>query len=214
MKIKVNYSPIYYIIIDDVFSKEANRMILHEAISLEKEFKIAHILKGVNKKIRSNTVAYYDSIYGQNRLKSTLLTHLDNLFQLSEFREMLSSSVYPICDFGMTDFHETQVSRYGDKQKYLWHVDRFANTQRHISLVYYFNEEPPKYTGGELQLSNSPIAREQLIDKNAEIVTIKPQNNRLVVFGGYNAHGVMETKAPKKFGLGRFSANIWVGFKQ
>ena len=115
-------------------------------------------------------------------------------------------------NFQHSNFHETQVSRYGnDGQLYNYHIDAFANNSREITMVYYFNTDPKEFTGGEITLTRSPISNGKLMDESQETITITPENNMIVIFGSKIAHSVKPTKSPKDFSKGRFSVNIWIG---
>ena len=68
-------------------------------------------------------------------------------------------------NFQHSNFHETQVSRYGnDGQLYNYHIDAFSDDMRQVTVVYYFHEEPKKYTGGEITLTSSPIYKGKIIE--------------------------------------------------
>ena len=202
----------FLIIIRDVFTEEENKEILAEAIKNKKDFQESVIGGGKNKKFRNNTVAYYDEIYSQDRSFSKLLTKIEDLFRTDQFKEVLASSPDPVNRFSMSNRHETQVSRYGDEgQKYNYHVDAFADNRRDLTLVYYFNEEPKKYSGGEISFTKSPIFNGKKMDKSQKEITIKPENNMAVIFGGKTPHFVHPTKSPKTFNKGRFSVNCWIG---
>ncbi len=216
MDVEVFRNPVQFLVFKNLFSKPANKRILNEIISLEKEFNPSYTGgKAVpNPNMRTNTVAYLDNIYRGKRDTSFFLMQLDKLLQSNlEFREILASSQYPVSDFLMTNRHETQISRYGgeDTQYYEWHIDRYSNTGRHLTLVYYFFKEPREFVGGHLQFTNSPIYNGKAIEKDAEIVEVTPENNMGVVFGSYTPHRVLPTTSPKEFGKGRFSSNIWIG---
>ena len=211
MKFEFYYDP-FLIVIRDVFTEKENKEILKEAIKNKKKFEESVIGGGKDKKFRNNTVAYYDVIYQQDRSFSKLLTKIDELFATNEFKEVLSSSPHPVNNFIQSNYHETQVSRYGDEgQKYNYHVDSFADNKRQLTMVYYFHEEPKKYTGGELSITRSPIYRGKRMDKSQEEITITPENNMALIFGGTTPHFVHPTKSPKTFGKGRFSVNCWIG---
>lgn len=211
MKFEFGYDP-FYIVIRDVFTKKENEDIFKEAVSNKKNFEPAVIGEGKNTKFRSNLVAYYDKIYQTDRSSSKLLTKIDDLFKTDQFKDVLSSSPYPITQFSKSNFHETQVSRYGDEgQKYNYHIDAFADDMRQVTVVYYFHEEPKKYTGGEITLTSSPIYKGKIMDKSRKEITITPENNMAVIFGGTTAHSVTPTKSLKTFSKGRFSVNCWIG---
>ena len=212
MRFEFIYEPVTLIIIRDLFTKKENKEILAEAIKNKNKFKHAVIGSGKKPAFRSNKTAYYDDIYTNDRTKSNLLTKLDELFADIKFQEMLASAQYPIYLFSQSNYHESQVSRYGDGgQHYKYHIDAFNDNQRQVTVVYYFHEEPKRYKGGEIQFTQSPIYKGEPIDKNVEPITIVPENNMMVIFGSHIPHMVLPTTSPKTFSKGRFSVNCWVG---
>ncbi len=228
LEFEVYRDPIFYIVIKDIFVPEVNEKIFTEALSLEKKFHDSFIgPKGgeIHKDIRSNTVCYYDVLYTNKRDKSVLLRSLEELFLFKPFSDVLATSPYPVNEFPTTNFHETQVSRYGtvkgEKDKwstmparYDWHKDKIPGGSRQLTMVYYFSKEPKKWSGGEISFSASPCADGKLVEKDAKIKTITPENNMLVVFSASSLHRVEKTSSPEKFDEGRFSANIWMGYTQ
>ncbi len=205
--------PIPHLVISNFFSKKENKLILDEAVKNKKSFTESITGKGVDKKYRNNKVAYYDQLYMNDRKQSKLLVALDNKFATEDFRQILSTSPHPLSDFTLCTYHETQVSRYGEEEKYKWHIDRFDNIKRHITLVYYFFETPKKFKGGELELTDSPAFNANLIDTDPNIEVIPVENNMAVMFACTGLHRVTPTKALKDFRSGRFSANVWIGFR-
>jgi len=214
MRYTIEYTPFFHIVIRNTFSKKVNRDILREAVKNKKHYKDATIGSNI-KGFRTNKVLYMDELYVKDRSKSILIKSFEKLFQKDDrFRETLASSPYPICEFLLTNTHETQVSRYGDKeQKYDFHIDRFADTSRLISIIYYFNLEPQCWEGGLLEITNSPIHNGKEVDEYVSNRCISPENNMCIIFGGNNAHRVLPTNSPKDFSQGRFSMNCWVGIK-
>ena len=215
MKFEFIYDPVYIIIIRDIFSKEDNEAILEESIENKNKFEHSVIGSGKKPDFRSNRVSYYDTIYETDRTKSKLLSSIDTLFSTDEqFREVIISSPNPLNLFTHLNFHETQVSRYGDEgQQYKYHIDSFDDETRQITIVYYFHEEPKKYTGGEISFTRSPIYEGNAMDTNETPIIITPENNMMVVFGAHTPHMVLPTISPKEFNKGRFSVNCWVGKK-
>jgi len=213
MNFEFVYDPVPLIIIRNVFTKIENKEILEEAVKNKKKFTDAAVFAGTQKDFRSNKVAYYDNIYLEDRTKSKLLSGIDKIFSDQMIQDVLASSEYPIHMFDQTNYHETQVSRYGDAgQKYDYHIDVMGgNSTRIMTIVYYFNEEPKKYSGGEISFTNSPIYKGKKMDKNAKEYTVTPENNMAVIFGGRTSHAVKPTKSPKTFNKGRFSVNCWIG---
>ena len=211
MEFEFIYDPVELIIIRDIFTKKENSEILAEAIKNKKTFKTGKIGgAGEKKSFRSNTSSYYDELYAMDRTKSKLLEIISKVFSNRKFEEILSSFTYPVNLFNDTNFHEIQVSRYGDKgQLYKYHTD--SDGTRIISLVYYFNKEPKKYKGGEIQFTRSPIYDGMTFNKNETPITITPENNMAVIFGSRVSHRVLATTSPKTFDSGRFSVNCWLG---
>ena len=212
MKFEFIYEPVPIIIIRDIFTKKENNEILSEAINNKNKFKHAVISIGEKPDFRSNKAAYYDEIYINDRSRSKLHDKIDTLFKDVSFQETLSSAPYPIHLFDKSNHHETQVSRYGDEgQFYKYHIDSSSNDERQVSMVYYFYKEPKKYKGGDIQFTNSPIQNGKPIDKNADIITLTPENNMAIIFGARTPHTVLPTTSPKTFNKGRFSMNCWIG---
>lgn len=214
------------VIIENCFGKKINQKILKEALKLKRKFVNAKVGSDngsvVNKKIRTNTTCFYEDIYNHDdpnkkkkiRQTSSLIKAYQNLFGNSDFRQLLSSCSQssPLANFVYTNREEFQVSRYGDSgQKYDWHIDRFENFLRTITLVYYFHKEPKQYKNGEILLSPNPMSKGKLIGPNPLIKEVTPKNDLMVIFPSNMSHCVKPTTSPKKFEDGRFSANVWVG---
>lgn len=220
MKIDVVSDPVRAIVIDNFFGRERNREILDHIVSIKDAFKEATVgsMGGgrVFKEMRSNVVCYLDEAFAGRRQECPLLRYVDAGFRTSFVQEIVGSAQGPFSDFSGTNYHETQVSRYGDSgQKYEWHVDRFgADRSRHITFVYYFYREPKSFQGGEICFSDGVIFNGRLMNpQTAKVVEFEPVNDRAVIFSATTPHMVKPTTSPPEFADGRFSANIWVGFK-
>jgi len=179
MKFKLLSNEPYVLKIENVFTKKISQDILDEAVGLKNDFSVATIQNGVNKKTRDNQVIYYDNYYLNKRDKSVLLKNIGKFFANEDFGNILRSSKDPIRRFPNTNYHETQVSRYGDNgQKYEWHIDNDGSNGRLITFVYYFNVEPKKYQGGNIVFSSSPIT-DKLVDNDLPQINEIPQNKVL-----------------------------------
>ena len=212
MDIKVFFEPVFHIIIKNIFSKEENTDILNEVSKNKKKLYPSSTAKGLKSDWRTNISVSYDELYNNNRHNSSLLTSLSNVFKDTKIAQILNSSPFPLNMFSTTNFHETEVSRYGDNnQHYNWHVDKLNSNRRIISFIYYFNNIPQKYTGGELQFTNSPIFDGKPIIEKPNIRTIIPENNMGIFFGSGTPHAVLPTNSSTVFKNGRFSVNCWIG---
>jgi len=125
------------------------------------------------------------------------------------FKELMSAapSMFPIMN--NTDSTELILSRHGMCDFYGWHSDNVNDPvlmkQRVITVIYYFNTLPQKFTGGELILAGKTIADQKVVE---------PKNNRCVIFPSQHTHCVSTVKLEsEEFKDGRFAINYWVGFK-
>ena len=205
------------LMIENLFPKPINKKILEEAISLKKLYQTASTFGKKANWIRSNIVAYYDDIYNGRRQESVLLESIEKIFhheKYSDLRDIINSSPYPLHHFNLTNIHETQVSRYGDKgQRYGWHADKGSNSERLISFVYHFFEEPAKFKGGNINFSKLPTYKDKLLNSNDDYVSFPIKNNTGYFFPSYLSHRVEPTTSPKTFKNGRFSVNCWIGMR-
>lgn len=214
MKIHYSEDPLYFYV-EDVFDDKTADDMFKELLTNKDAFTEA-TLQGnqIIKEKRSNTVFHIDySSKFNNRGDSVILSNIDKLLSNnSDIRNAVVSSKFPLTQLTDTDTHETQISRYGDEgQQYGWHIDSWDKT-RMITFVYYFKDKG-NWSGGEVELTNSPYDGESLIAKNPKIFKIKPKPNSLLVFSGYTPHRVSMTISSTNFEDGRFSANIWIGKK-
>lgn len=205
------------IIIENAFEKNVNKKILDEMINNEKQFEPAKVGNNneLENNIRKNLVCYYDTVYSNKRDESVLLNTLNEAFGSAFLRQIITSScIFPLTEFLFTNYHETQVSRYGgNSDKYEWHLDSLmSQKERMITMVYYAFNEPKKFTGGEICFSNSLTANQKIYGKNEEL-KIEPKNNMLVIFSSTKPHAVANTSSPEEFKDGRFSVNCWIGIR-
>lgn len=211
MQVQVLRSPVYAIIFRNFFPKKINELILIEAQNLKTNHSVTGADGRLDKKMRTNRVIYYDTLYEGKRKQSILLTELDKKFNNEKFQQLLLSSPHPLCEFAKTNYHETQVSNYNRGQKYDWHTDAGYGNGRMISLVYWFFKEPKKFSGGQLGISNSPIWDGNIVKEGGEhIKEIEPENNMAIVFSSAVPHSVIPAYC-KDSEYSRYSANIWIG---
>lgn len=210
---KYYLEPIPHFVIECVFPQQVADKMFSEVLSNESNFEQSVVGNcETDKELRTNDVLYLDNVYMGKRDTSVLLGAINGMFHDDEFKQLLHSSVYPLNEFGFTNTHESQVSRYGnDGQHYGWHVDRGISYKRHITAVYYFNDKR-KWTGGDIEFTDSPIYHGNTLH-DSKIKSIKPKPNSLIIFSSSVPHRVTKTKSPYKFDEGRFSINCWIGMK-
>jgi Rps23 Pro-64 3,4-dihydroxylase Tpa1-like proline 4-hydroxylase len=227
--IYVHYTPVFHIIIDNCFDDQLNLDIYNHILSLKDDFNAAGtgVDGKINKDYRTNYNCFIDRIYNNSRDVNTkrfsrhdspLLKAIDRLIQSDRMKRILDTTPFPICKFREFDSVQIQVSRYGgESQFYTWHIDRMINSPnpdgRIVSIVYYFHKLPKSFSGGELCLTNGMSYAGKIVAQG-QTVEIEPINNRLVIFSSRTVHSVKPTSSPPNFDDGRFSANIWTGFKR
>jgi SM-20-related protein len=114
-------------------------------------------------------------------------------------------------DFPIGDV-ECQLTAHNDGHYFRLHNDSGSpdTLARAISYVFYFNNEPKRFDGGEFRLYNSRIAngRFECGDPVADIV---PKNNSILFFPSHCHHEVLPVRcATKRFADSRFTINGWV----
>lgn len=210
MQIQRIDKPTPVIIIDDFLPKDKAAECLEECIALERIFMPAAVLDAqsgsvVNEKMRKNEVVYLDSVFSANEKKSKII---QNVLRNGVF----SPEAMKVWEEGNTGFElinrctrsENVLSRYGNGDFYGFHRDWNATkANRLITVVYYCHTESGQFAGGNLLLRGTP-----------ENLSVAPKHNRLVAFNSGAYHSVEAVNlSSDKFSDGRFSVNMWLGFR-
>lgn len=120
-------------------------------------------------------------------------------------------------DLQLTPFEpsglELEIVAHGDGAFYSRHIDLFTgsdkqrqSSDRLISIVYYFNEEPKRYQGGELRLfpQHAPERLDEALD-------ITPEHDLAIAFSSWLPHEVRPVVCvSRQFRHARFALNCWV----
>lgn len=222
MKVTICRTPVWHLIIDNAFGKEANKEIFGHILQHEKDFKRAKVLgEEINQQdqYRNNLFFDIDEAYKTSgdwkerkdfRKKSPLLKAIDGLIESNTFVDLMMGAPNPFNHAKVFNTWETNISRYGHKNFYKWHVDSLGNSKRLITLVYYFGEEKSAFKGGDLMLTDGLLLDYKIVGEEQRAY-IKPKNDRLVVFSSNTLHCVKYVEAPEEFRKGRFSVNCWAG---
>lgn len=105
---------------------------------------------------------------------------------------------------------ELQLVAHGDNAFYKPHIDTLVgvsadskNSVRVVSCVYYFHQEPKRFTGGEIAIDS--------FGRDAKTEVIEPTQNRLLVFPSFARHQVRKVICPSgEFADSRFAINCWL----
>jgi SM-20-related protein len=133
---------------------------------------------------------------------------------LDPFKDAIHAHFAELCAAtGMAQFPiyhtECSVIAHRDGDLYKRHIDTRTGDPggqgkhvRMLSCVYYLNQRPQTFSGGELVLYSPGVAKP---------VTIAPQHDRLAVFPAFIPHEVLPIVCPSSdFADSRFSINCWL----
>ncbi|GAA4041571.1 2OG-Fe(II) oxygenase [Parerythrobacter jejuensis] len=131
------------------------------------------------------------------------------------FREAVKAEFANLCDgTGVQAFDiaawDIELAVHRDGGHFRKHVDTLTAAgrldqpgDRMISLVYYLQREPARFSGGALVIS--PFAGD------SEPIRIAPRHNRLVAFPSIAWHEVEDVAVPgNAWDAARFSVNCWL----
>ncbi|MGB3534186.1 MAG: 2OG-Fe(II) oxygenase [Microcoleaceae cyanobacterium] len=107
---------------------------------------------------------------------------------------------------------EMQLTAHNDGCFYKIHNDSGSEktATRVLTYVYYFHQQPKKFSGGELRIYETEL-KNGVATTNGQYKTIEPKNNSIVFFDSRCKHEVMPVKcSSRKFEDGRFTLNGWL----
>lgn len=107
---------------------------------------------------------------------------------------------------------EVQLTAHNDGNYYKVHNDNGSEEaeNRIISYVYYFNQEPKKFSGGALRIYDLNIENGLYLQAES-YQEIQPINNSLIFFPSHLLHEVLPvTCRSHSFADSRFTLNGWI----
>ena len=107
---------------------------------------------------------------------------------------------------------ESQLTAHNDGNYFKIHNDNGSSetNTRVLTYVYYFNQEPKAFSGGELHIYYSKIENNYYVASDS-FQKIEPQNNRIVFFLSRHFHEILPVKCPSQdFADSRFTINGWI----
>ena len=184
-----------YLMIDNFYSKDEEKLIWEELTFHKKNFKVDHkvcIEGGArdknNKPLANATRLYLDDIYRNNRQDSNILSLYKKIVS-QEVKEAYRHTTPSWRLFEITNQDNSQVSYYENDKDYKEHFDTFMH-----SCLIWFYKKPKKFTGGDLIFTESKQ-------------TVECKHNRMILFPSYYLHAVNKISMEYKYmnkGLGRF----------
>lgn len=190
--------PSNYLQIDNFLSAEAHARLIAYAIEHESEFAPSNV--------DADVTGYRHSLVLHDFPEFSLLMRKsieDRMDSLLAFFQLPGFTVFDI---------ECQLTAHNDGHFYKVHNDNGSagTANRMISYVYYFNQQPKAYTGGELRLYDTRVQNNIYVaDDNYHDVV--PRDNSIVFFLPRYLHEVLPVSCPdRKFANSRFTINGWV----
>ena len=203
------------LVLDDFLPAGEAAACLQECIDLRPVYMPASVGQGqdnrIDRKIRRNDVVYLDSVFSPAPDRSKILTLVKRRVRDQDCNRLWHEG-YTLFDvINYATAFESVLSRYGRCDFYGLHQDTKQSRtaapaeihHRLVTLVYYMNTEPERFTGGELTLQ-----------QDDGTVTVTPRHNRAVVFPSFVWHRVGNVQLDDDdHAAGRFSLNMWMGFR-
>jgi Rps23 Pro-64 3,4-dihydroxylase Tpa1-like proline 4-hydroxylase len=143
------------------------------------------------------------------------------LYEFPEFAELFRRKVAAAAPqvlpaLGMQPFPvhsiEAQLTAHNDGNYFRLHNDSGSpdTATRALTYVYYFHNEPKRYSGGEFRLYDSVLA-DGRYGCGPVAGDIEPKNNSVLFFASHCHHEVLPVRVPSnRFEDGRFTVNGWV----
>lgn len=197
------------------FLPDAERLALFEwAVSMESSFKPADVFYG-----KAGQQAKLDPAIRQARklpnvgpfehvLRERLFEELTPIMAGAGFRGDRPISI---------DF---ELNAYGDGAHFKPHIDialgtgrkrlGLAGNDRVITAVYYFYQEPRRFSGGDLRLYRFGADSSDLGKRDEVSKSFEPIQNSLLIFPSWARHSVELVSCPSdRFNDSRFAINCW-----
>jgi len=159
---------------------------------------------------RKYSRVYIDEVYEGRRAESVIL----NMTQKSLFNEDMYYELRRIPDAAfqlihMSNNHETQLTSYGNGDRYDWHRD--VNLPRLLNYILYISTSGGTFKGGNLEIS---FNLQETVHGLIPDIVIEPTANMLVLMPSYFWHRVTPVTVHSDDALdGRISINGHIGWK-
>jgi len=190
------------LVFDDFLDPGLHRALLSHALDQAAAIEPARVYQAAQSKVDRRFRAAELCVEGLGPLQGVFMERVMALFD-----EAIGALGIPGFPLGPI---EIELVAHNDGARFGLHIDTTTQdglaareSNRILSLVYYFHRRPKGFNGGEMELS--PIGAGQP-------VRIEPRDNRLIAFPSYIPHQVHEVSCPsREFADSRFAVNIWLG---
>ncbi|AFY95064.1 2OG-Fe(II) oxygenase [Chamaesiphon minutus] len=174
--------------------------------------------------VRDSQAQFMPSEIGIDNTALAIHRRSSILESFPEFEKILNRKIAAILPdifskLGLPDFPierlETQLTAHNDGDYYRVHNDSGTteSSDRILTYVYYFYQEPKAFSGGELRIYETNLNTQ--IHYADSFQTIEPRNNSIVFFPSAYMHEVLKINCPSQaFADSRFTMNGWVWRKK
>lgn len=187
---------------------EIDNFLSHE----EHQFALSTALNKADQFVGSKTTTNASDYRRSSILYATLYPDLYELLR----QRLIGLLPTVVQQLGMPSFEpgqvEMQLTAHNDGCFYKIHNDSGSpeTATRVLTYVYYFYQEPKRFSGGELRMYETDISG-PMVTASDRFETIEPLNNRIVFFDSRCKHEVLPVVCPsRQFDHGRFTLNGWI----
>lgn len=199
--------------IDNFLSDDDANLILEEAISLKDNYTqgtVGDNYDGGKRKVilkyKKNSHLNLDVFIGDNPGKLKMVTLLkSNLLMNAQVNILLRKGHLIFSIIPLATSFKFLLQRWVNGDNLIWHQDLLISksSERIVSMNYYVNKVPKKFTGGKLCFRSDDIVQ-----------YVEPKHNRLVIFPSDIEHSVTIVKTEStNLADHRYSITGWMGFK-
>jgi len=193
LKVNTYSSPVPHIIVDNALSTEVMKACFEEVVALKYLFFPGRVGgakdRRIDHEIQKQNSCFLDDIFIGNRERSRILTVMHSVLFSQKLMNAMEKLGCPLLSqIRATNFDQTIIGRYSDGDFYNWHRDNDSRDYSRISsAILYLGNKKRKFQGGLLRVKSN----------EDEMKEIKPDRNRLVIFGTDVLHQVSRVKMSK-----------------
>ena len=189
--------------IENFFAEDENRSLIEYVLSQEANFRVATVVeRGAEKPTVNERIRRAKTLDDLGRFDRLVAERIKE--NLAEVLTRLSYDAFPLGEI------EIQVAAIGHGDYFRLHRDSDEQDNREITFVYFFFNEPKRFSGGELRIFETELVNGRLLPTDRQ-QTIAPRQNFAIFFPSRHEHEVMPTRVPSKlFTDSRFTVTAWL----
>ncbi|VXD10302.1 2OG-Fe(II) oxygenase [Planktothrix serta PCC 8927] len=189
-----------YVQIDNFLSEEDYQKFLNLTIANQNNFFPSEVMNDASKYRQSYILLPEHFAEFHELLSQKILTARPTVMQQLKMQMFLVAHL------------EMQITAHlhGGYYKIHQDVDAGKASNRRLTYVYYFYQEPKPFYGGDLRLYQTKIHGNQALIQES-FTQIEPRNNSIIFFDSRCKHEVLPVYCPsQQFTDGRFTLNGWI----